>query len=599
MADDLAWSELHTVVVIGGGQAAGWIVKTLRKDGFTGRLVMIADEIHLPYERPPLSKAVLSGDADIDTVHLVSSDDFAALNVEAWQPDRALAIDRERRIVRTSRGREVRYDRLVIATGGAARRLPESLVRTSHIAYLRTLDDAVSLGARLRKSARVLVIGGGWIGLEVAATARKLGVEVTVIEGAARLCGRSLPQTVSDFLLALHRSNGVDVRLDALLVALDDHEQGVRASFADGSTLDADFAVAGIGLAPHTVLAQEVGLDVNDGIVVDEFGATSDPLIFACGDVSNHPNAWLKRRVRLESWANAQNQAIATARALMGTREPYAEIPWFWSDQYDVNLQILGDIPAGIEPVIRGDLDARRASLFFLEAGVIRGVISINMPRDLKLARKWMSQGREIDVATLADTSKRSLNPMDGIRGRGTDMRTFGNTLGNTIAAQGGASASGALTAGSIIARIERLPTNPMQVRARFLIGAATFFDGFDVITIATTLPLLIQKWGLTPGQIGFLIASGSIGQLIGAFLFPALAERFGRVRSIAWSSGIIGITSIACGFAPTFAVFVALRIAQGLGLAANCRSRQLISTRSRGHTAGDVSFCCMKLCSR
>lgn len=146
-------------------------------------------------------------------------------------------------------------------------------------------------------------------------------------------------------------------------------------------------------------------------------------------------------------------------------------------------------------------------------------------------------------------------------------MRTFGNTLGNTIAAQGGASASGALTAGSIIARIERLPTNPMQVRARFLIGAATFFDGFDVITIATTLPLLIQKWGLTPGQIGFLIASGSIGQLIGAFLFPALAERFGRVRSIAWSSGIIGVTSIACGFAPTFAVFVALRIAQGLGL--------------------------------
>ena len=143
MADDLALGEPHTVVVIGGGQAAGWIVKTLRKDGFTGRLVMIADEIHLPYERPPLSKAVLSGDADIDSVRLVSSDDFAALNVEAWQPDRAVAIDREQRTVRTSQGREVRYDRLVIATGGAARRLPESLVKTSHIAYLRTLDDAV------------------------------------------------------------------------------------------------------------------------------------------------------------------------------------------------------------------------------------------------------------------------------------------------------------------------------------------------------------------------------------------------------------------------------------------------------------------------
>jgi len=219
MADDLALGEPHTVVVIGGGQAAGWIVKTLRKEGFTGRLVMIADEIHLPYERPPLSKAVLSGDADINSVRLVSSDDFAALNVETWQPDCAMSIDREQRVVRTSQGREVRYDRLVIATGGAARRVPESLVKTSHIKYLRTLDDAVSLGARLRKSERVLVIGGGWIGLEVAATARKLGVEATVIEGASRLCGRSLPNSVSDFLLELHRSNGVDVRLDASLVA--------------------------------------------------------------------------------------------------------------------------------------------------------------------------------------------------------------------------------------------------------------------------------------------------------------------------------------------------------------------------------------------
>ncbi|MDI7046825.1 FAD-dependent oxidoreductase, partial [Escherichia coli] len=161
----------RTIVVIGGGQAAGWVVKTLRKEGFDGRLVMIADEIHLPYERPPLSKAVLSGDADIETVRLVKPDDFDALNVEAWQPDCATSIDREKRIVRTQSGREVQYDRLVIATGGAARRLPDSLVKTSHITYLRTLDEAVALCERLRASKRVLVVGGGWIGLEVAATA--------------------------------------------------------------------------------------------------------------------------------------------------------------------------------------------------------------------------------------------------------------------------------------------------------------------------------------------------------------------------------------------------------------------------------------------
>jgi 3-phenylpropionate/trans-cinnamate dioxygenase ferredoxin reductase subunit len=352
---------------------------------------------------------VLAGEADIETVRIVKPDDFTALNVEAWQPDCATSIDREARLVRTRSGREVTYDRLVIATGGAARRLPDALVKTSHITYLRTLDEAVVLGERLRKSQRVLVIGGGWIGLEVAATARKLGVEAAVVEGAQRLCARSLPPAVSDFLLELHRANGVDVRLSAALVALDDHPDDpgrVRATLADGTTIDADFAVAGIGLAPHTAIAEAAGLPVADGIVVDEFGATADPRIFACGDVANHPNAWLKRRVRLESWANAQNQAIAAAKAVLGVSEAYADIPWFWSDQYDVNLQILGDIPVDAELAVRGSVQEKRATLFFVQDGILRGAIAINTPRDLKLARKWMNQGRTVDLATLTDAAK-------------------------------------------------------------------------------------------------------------------------------------------------------------------------------------------------
>ncbi|POR52959.1 3-phenylpropionate/trans-cinnamate dioxygenase ferredoxin reductase subunit [Paraburkholderia eburnea] len=396
----------RTVVVIGGGQAAGWVVKTLRQEGYAGRLVMIADETHLPYERPPLSKAVLAGEADIETVRIARPDEFAALNIEAWQPDCATSIDRANRTVTTRSGRELKYDRLVIATGGAARKLPASVAKSAHVTYLRTLDEAMALGERLRRSQRVLVVGGGWIGLEVAATARKLGVEATVIEGAPRLCARSLPNEVSQFLLDLHRANGVDIRLNAQLVSLDDHGDGVRAAFADGSTLDADFAVAGIGLAPHTAIAEAAGLDVQDGIVVDEFGQTSDSDIFACGDVANHPNAWLKRRVRLESWANAQNQAIAAAKAVLGVKTPYAEIPWFWSDQYDVNLQILGEIPAGATPALRGSLEEKRATLFFVEDGHLRGVIAINSARDLKLARKWMNQGRAVDLAALVDTSK-------------------------------------------------------------------------------------------------------------------------------------------------------------------------------------------------
>ncbi|KWO69299.1 NAD(P)/FAD-dependent oxidoreductase [Burkholderia ubonensis] len=403
---------VHTVVVIGGGQAAGWVLKTLRAEGFAGRLVMIADEPHLPYERPPLSKAVLAGDAHIETVRVVHPDEFAALNIDAWQPERAASIDRARRVVRTESGREVEYDRLVIATGGTSRRLPASLVRTANLHYLRTLDDAAALGEKLRASRRVLVIGGGWIGLEVAATARKLGVEAVVVEGAPRLCGRSVPQLVSDFLLDLHRDNGVDVRLGASLVSLvsldaqPDDASKVRATLADGTTIDADFAVAGIGLALNTSLASDAGLAVDDGIVVDEFGMTSDAAVFACGDVANHHNGWLKRRVRLESWANAQNQAIAAAKAVLGVRAPYAEIPWFWSDQYDVNLQILGDLPADAQLVVRGELAARRATLFFVGDGHVRGVIAVNNARELKLARKWMNQGRAVDTEALADTSK-------------------------------------------------------------------------------------------------------------------------------------------------------------------------------------------------
>ncbi|MCP3710464.1 FAD-dependent oxidoreductase [Paraburkholderia sp. CNPSo 3274] len=405
--ENAAGETPRTVVVIGGGQAAGWVVKTLRKEGYEGRLVMIADEVHLPYERPPLSKAVLAGEADIETVRIAKPDEFATLNVETWQPDCATSIDRAMRVVTTRSGREVKYDRLVIATGGAARKLPANVAKSAHVTYLRTLDEALALGERLRSSQRVLVVGGGWIGLEVAATARKRGVQATVVEGAPRLCARSLPDDVSRFLLDLHRANGVDVRLNAMLLALEDRaEGGVRATFADGSTLDADFAVAGIGLAPHTALAVAAGLSVDDGIVVDEFGETSDSCIFACGDVANHPNAWLKRRVRLESWANAQNQAIAAAKAVLGVKTPYAEIPWFWSDQYDVNLQILGDIPAGVAPVLRGSLEEKRASLFFVEDGHLRGVIAINAARELKLARKWMSQGRAVDLAALVDISK-------------------------------------------------------------------------------------------------------------------------------------------------------------------------------------------------
>jgi len=401
--------SIQTIAVVGGGQAAGWVLKTLRKEGFAGRLIMIADEVHPPYERPPLSKTVLSGEALPESVHLVKPDEFVALNVETWQPERATSIDRERRVLHTASGRAAKYDRLVIATGGTARKLPDAIDRTARVAYLRTLDDAAKLGAQLRESRHVVVIGGGWIGLEVAATARKLGCRVTVVEGTSRLCGRSVPPGMSDFLAQLHRTEGVDIRLDCVLTSLTDDPDsatGVLATFADGSVLKADLAVAGIGLNPSTELAESAGLAVDNGIVVSAIGETDDPAIFACGDVANHPNAWLKRRIRLESWANAQNQAISTAKAALGLESAYEEIPWFWSDQYDVNLQILGDVPPHVTPIVRGSLDSRRASLFFLDGATLRGVIAINSARDLKLAKRWMQQNKSVTAELLQDDSK-------------------------------------------------------------------------------------------------------------------------------------------------------------------------------------------------
>ncbi len=397
MADD------RTFVIIGGGQSGGWTAKTLRGEGFEGRVLLIADEPFVPHERPPLSKEVLRGDQPPESTYLWPAEWYDESSIELRLGVQATRIARGEHAIEIDGGEIIAYDRLMIATGARVRRLPVTGAELAGVHYLRGIRDTEAIRADLADGARVTVVGGGWIGLEVAAAASRLGGRVTVVEALGRLCGRALTPDLADWVLALHRGHGVDVRLETSVEHFEGDGRIARAVLSDGTSIETDVAVIGIGVVPNVELAAEAGLAVDNGIVVDELGRTSDPDIFASGDVTNHPNALLGRRIRLESWENAQNQAIATAKTMLGTGTAYSEIPWFWSDQYDVNIQLIG-LPEGwSETVTRGDRDAGQFIVFYLKDGRIDGAAAINNPRDIRFARRLMAAGKVVDPAQLAD----------------------------------------------------------------------------------------------------------------------------------------------------------------------------------------------------
>ncbi|MCC6609899.1 MAG: FAD-dependent oxidoreductase [Burkholderiales bacterium] len=397
-------SAPHAIVIVGAGQAGGCAAKTLRDEGFAGRITLIGLEPHPPYERPPLSKRVLAGAATVESCRLFKPDAFAALNLDFRPGARATRIDRAARAVHLESGESVAYDKLILATGGEARRLPVPGGDGPRVHYLRTLDESLAIRSALGPGRRLAVVGGGWIGLEVAATARKSGAAVTVLEALDRVCVRAVPPSVSDFLRALHERNGVAIRTNCGVKAIDDRGAGgLRLALGDGTALDADAVVVGIGLVPQVSLAREAGLEVGDGVLVDERCRTSDPDILVAGDCANMPLACLGRRVRLESWANAQNQAIAAAKSALGQDVRYDELPWFWSDQYDANVQILGLPARWPEPIVRGDRDGASFSLFYLDDDRIVAVVSVNAPRDLRAARRPMQVRKTVRAVDLAD----------------------------------------------------------------------------------------------------------------------------------------------------------------------------------------------------
>lgn len=382
------------IVIIGGGQAGGWAAKTLRDEGFEGEICVVAEEAWDFYERPPLSKTSLL-EPDAALPRLFTDEAQRALNLTWRRPLCAEQIDREAKTVRLSNGERLSYNILLIATGGRARLPGEAWAAHPQVYTLRHWHDAQRLKARLAESQTLAIVGGGWIGLEIAASARKCGVAVTLFEQQPALCMRSVSGEVSQRLEALHREQGVDIRTGCGALELED-DGGLPVIHCDGQRETFDAVVVGIGVDLNLELARDAGLKTERGIVVDAQGRTSDPFIFAAGDVAQHHRYGLC----IQSWAFAQNQAVATAKAMLNPDAPgYDDAPWLWSDQYQHNIQILGIPQPGSTTVAHED------SLFFSldESGRLTQLVAFDDARTVKLAKRWMAAGRDLSDVPLGD----------------------------------------------------------------------------------------------------------------------------------------------------------------------------------------------------
>ncbi|WFU23208.1 FAD-dependent oxidoreductase [Bradyrhizobium sp. CB1717] len=378
----------------------------MRERGYAGRIVLVGEEDHPPYERPPLSKDFLVSGKDPAGTYLFTIEKLHRLDIDVRRASTAVGIDRSGHELLLRSGEKIPYDRLLLATGARPRRLSNPGADLKGIHYLRTIEDSVRIRQSLGAAKHLLVVGGGWIGLEVAAAAIALGVGVTLVEAGDQLCGRSLPKATAAYFQELHARRGVDVRLNAKLTALEGNDTVERAIFADGHSVQTAIVVVGVGVEPNVELAAGCGLSVDNGIVVDETTRTSDPYIFAAGDVASHPVDRVGLRHRLETWHNAQNQGIAAAKAMLDEDSRYRELPWFWSDQFDLNFQLLG-IPRRADDIyVKGNCDVGRFVQFFVAGERINAVAAFNSPREVREAKRMMLANSPIDKTALTNLPK-------------------------------------------------------------------------------------------------------------------------------------------------------------------------------------------------
>ena len=399
-------SNASQIVLIGGGQAAAQAVQSLRMGGYAGKLVIVGDEPVVPYQRPPLSKAYMKGEFAEERLFFKPGAWYADNNVEMILSTRATRIDRAARIVELEHGAMLNYDALIICTGSRPRPLPVKGADLQNVFDLRDLADVERIRPNMVSGRRLVIVGAGYIGLEAAAVARQMGLEVTVLEMAERVLARVTSPTMSEFYEKEHRAQGVTILTGARLDHLEGKDGDVSAAvLADGTSLPADMVLAGIGILPNIELAQEAGLTIDNGIATDRDARTSDPRIFAAGDCASRPLVHYGRSGRLESVHNAIEQGKLAAAAILGKPRPPEDCPWFWSDQYDLKLQIAG-ISRGFDDfVIRGNPAGRSFSCLYLFEGRLIAVDAINAPRDFVQSKQLIADQAVLDIERLADTS--------------------------------------------------------------------------------------------------------------------------------------------------------------------------------------------------
>jgi len=391
------------LVIVGGGQAAAQAAQTLRQQSYAGAITIVGEEPFAPYQRPPLSKKYFAGEVPRERLLLRPAAFYAEKGVALELGRRVLELDAGACTLRLDDGRTLHYDRLLLATGSRVRTLDAPGTQLPGVHYVRTIADIDAINASLTPNGSIVVIGGGYIGLEIAAVARQRGFAVTVLEAFDRVLARVVSSEVSAFYERAHRAAGVEIHCGAAVRALHGAQRVESVEIADGRRFRCDAAVIGIGIVPNVELARDAGLACANGVSVDEHARTGDANIFAAGDCTSHPHPLYGRDVRLESVQNAIHQGKVAAASLLGAPSAYSEVPWFWSDQYDLKLQIAGLSQGYDDVVLRGDPASRSFAAYYLAHGRLIAVDAINSPREFLHGKKLLSSGLVIDADRLRD----------------------------------------------------------------------------------------------------------------------------------------------------------------------------------------------------